>query len=239
MIDFMIMIGRGRPDGRTWPTHAARRLLHSLSFPRPLTPAVLTPLPFYCRPARPSGTDAARHAPTRCHPARPLALPPSPFPRPPLLPHALVTWLPLTPPGVYLLRGSKCCLCKQTCRPASSRYSVLITNHIPNEQKEEQKSSVICNHPLLSLAALRLKSNRRQAWFRVRGMLPSTGPFHHIRIWKRPPPTNVLLRLFLQQAPFISLKFGLCWYLFWFIVRGKHCSFAEKYCWSSIFCEIY
>jgi len=79
--------------------------------------------------------------------------------------------------SVYLLRGSKCCLCKQTCRPTSSRYSILITNHIPNEQKEDQKSSVICNHPLLSLYVLRLKPNRRQAWFSHPRHVTFYGPF--------------------------------------------------------------
>jgi hypothetical protein len=34
--------------------------------------------------------------------------------------------------------------------------------------------------------------------------------------------------IYVPQSRFVSLKFSLCG----FVVRGKHCSFAEKYCWS-------
>jgi len=37
---------------------------------------------------------------------------------------------------------------------------------------------------------------------------------------------------------FVSLKFGLCWCLCWFFVRGKHCSFAEKYYWVYIYSKV-
>jgi hypothetical protein len=30
-----------------------------------------------------------------------------------------------------------------------------------------------------------------------------------------------------------SFRWNLAWCLCWFVVRWKHCSFAEKYCWSS------
>ena len=40
--------------------------------------------------------------------------------------------------------------------------------------------------------------------------------------------THVTFLIFFM-ALFVSLKFGLCW----FVVGEKHCSFAEKYCWSS------
>ena len=46
--------------------------------------------------------------------------------------------------SVYLLRGSKVLSYKQTCKTVSPWYRVLlITNHIQNEQKNEQKSHVI------------------------------------------------------------------------------------------------
>jgi hypothetical protein len=36
-----------------------------------------------------------------------------------------------------------------------------------------------------------------------------------------------------RETKFVSLKFGWCWCLCWNAMREKHCSFAEKYCWSS------
>jgi hypothetical protein len=36
-----------------------------------------------------------------------------------------------------------------------------------------------------------------------------------------------------KKCLFVSLKFGLCWCLCWFVMRGNHCSFTKKYGWSS------
>ena len=45
--------------------------------------------------------------------------------------------------------------------------------------------------------------------------------------------SNLSISFFVSSPLFVSLKFGLCWCLCRFVVRGKYCSFAEKYRWSS------
>ena len=91
------------------------------------------------------------------------------------------------------------------------------TNKIETKQQQNQKL-----HNTLYLRSLNYFSRTFQ-WT------------HSVFLWQQISISINISEILAKRtgpALFVSLKFGLWWCLYWFVVREKYCAFAKKYFWS-------